>query len=481
MTDLLIEAWVSSLVELTKFKWMLGAGRPWKPGEELKLLFAGYMGARNTGSDLRVEEMLKQVRQVLGADRIQLTVTTQDFALTRGYFGDATQVKLPDVFPPFLYSEVQKHHGVIACEGSMFKSKFANALTAMMIGSLGLASAQNKLSVGYGGDADNMDPMLAKMCRRYCAESLVIPRNVESQAMLSDLGVHTELGTDTAWTFDPPELPFGRKALRDAGWDGSTPVLIVCPINPFFWPVRASVMKLIARKLTGAYKESHYRGPYFHNAGPQVDAKYQHYLNAFAGAIKNFRQKHTVFPVFVGTERLDAHACRTIAERIGGAPVFTSGDHDMYQIVSLLRCGSLMVSSRYHGIVTSMAAQVASAGVSMDERIRNLMRERGHEHLLLTVDDPDLESKLSAAMDTLWKERETVQAGIGRTLVRNLKLMARMGVYLEQEVSRCYPEFPARSGVHGWEEYLPPLSANLCKLVDQYDSSAGPISQRAEA
>ncbi len=54
---------------------------------------------------------------------------TQNFDLTRGYFGDARQVQLPDVFPPFLFREVPRHHGVVACEGSMFKSKFANALT----------------------------------------------------------------------------------------------------------------------------------------------------------------------------------------------------------------------------------------------------------------------------------------------------------------------------------------------------------------
>ena len=33
------------------------------------------------------------------------------------------------IFPPFLFREVRKYDGVIACEGSMFKSKFANALT----------------------------------------------------------------------------------------------------------------------------------------------------------------------------------------------------------------------------------------------------------------------------------------------------------------------------------------------------------------
>jgi hypothetical protein len=50
----------------------------------------------------------------------------------------------------------------------MFKSKFSNALTTMFIGALGIASAQNKLSVGYGAEAGD-GPAAAKMCKRYCA------------------------------------------------------------------------------------------------------------------------------------------------------------------------------------------------------------------------------------------------------------------------------------------------------------------------
>ena len=130
-----------------------------------------------------------------------------------------------------------------------------------------------------------------------------------------------------------------------------------------------------------------------------------------------------------------------------------------------------MVSSRYHGIVTCMPGLVASAGVTMDERIRNLMRERGHQQFLLTVDDPDLEPKLLQVMETLFTEAESVREGIGRTVVRNLKVMARMGTYLEDAMRRTYPEFPLRSGVLSWEEYLPPLGSNLLQLAGRYDSS----------
>src|SRR5437870_10198984 len=132
MKDVVLEAWVSGLIESTKLGWMLGKGKPWQPGEKLKLLFAGYNGTRNTGSDVRVEEMLRQIRHILGADRVEFSVMSQSFERSKGYFDGTRQVHLPDIFPPFLSEEVPRHHGVVACEGSMFKSKFANALTTMM-------------------------------------------------------------------------------------------------------------------------------------------------------------------------------------------------------------------------------------------------------------------------------------------------------------------------------------------------------------
>ena len=82
----------------------------------------------------------------------------------------------------------------------MFKSKFANALTTMMIGSLGIAAAQNKLSVGYGAEAGHMDPLVAKMCARYCRNSLVITRNEESRlARTACTALSSMVMTSLAW------------------------------------------------------------------------------------------------------------------------------------------------------------------------------------------------------------------------------------------------------------------------------------------
>jgi polysaccharide pyruvyl transferase WcaK-like protein len=477
MMDLVLELWVATAIERTKAAWMLGGGSAWRPGERLKLLCAGYNGTRNTGSDVRVEEMLRQVRCVLGPGNIALSVMTQDFNRTRGYFGDAQQVYLPDVFPPFLYREVRRHHGVIACEGSMFKSKFADALTTMMIGSLGIAAAENKISLGYGAEAGHMNPFLARLCARYCSQSLILTRNEASQSVLSELGIPSELGADSAWTFEPHAPQVGRRALVEAGWDGRTLVLAVCPIHPFWWPVRPSLGKFVAHQAVGAYKSSHYRTLYFHKSGAKVDAAFEHYISNMARAVAAFRDRHGVFVILCAMEELDERACQAMAARMdlkGGrrTPIFASAERDMYEMVSILRACDWMISSRYHGMVTSMPALVPAAGVTMDERIRNLLHEQGREDLLLTVEDPDLEVKLLMAMETLRSDADAIRSAIGRTVVDNLKRMASMGVFLEQNVHDRYPDFPIRGGVRSWEEYLPPLSPTLLRLIEKYESSA---------
>src|ERR1700733_2387478 len=119
MMDFILEAWVSGSIERAKAAWMLGAGQRWRPGQKLKLLFAGYNGTRNMGSDVRVEEMLRQIRHILGSERGDFTAMTFDFDRSRGYFENTVQVRFPVVFPPFLGNEVPGHHGVVACECSM--------------------------------------------------------------------------------------------------------------------------------------------------------------------------------------------------------------------------------------------------------------------------------------------------------------------------------------------------------------------------
>ena len=83
------------------------------------------------------------------------------------------------------------------------------------------------------------------------------------------------------------------------------------------------------------------------------------------------------------------------------------------------------------------------------------MTERGHSDLVVDADDPQLEDKLIEMMDRLCKYREAIADAIGRTVVRNVKAMAQMGMQVEQYVRRRYPECPIGGLKRGWEDYLP--------------------------
>lgn len=461
---------MNGFIEATAVKRALDVGQEtWAPGKPLKLLLAGYVGTRNTGADVRVEEMIRQFRHVVGDDELELTIMSIDKQRTAGYFRTVRQVTLPVVFPKFLFDECPKHHGVVSCEGSMFKSKFASALSAMMAGALGMAAAEHKLAVGYGAEAGAMSPALRDFVKQHCASALIQCRNEPSRDVLGRLAIRTTGGTDTAWTFEPAPLAEGAQLLRARGWDGEKKILVLCPINPFWWPVKPDLGKAAAKTLAGQFRQEHYRSIYFHHSSPEADDKYDRYIDSLAFAVRQFCRDRDVFPIMVGMERVDRLACEAVAARLETeAPCFISDDYDMFQLVSVLRNCSYMVSSRFHAIVTSMPGLVPSAGVTMDERIRNLMNDRGHPDLFLEVDEEDLGDKVLRILERLEAEAEQISEDIGRVIPQQLALMGQMGIDFMDELCRVYREFPRRDLPRTWEAHLPSLSPQLQGLMEKY-------------
>ncbi len=469
--DRALQATVSSLIEAVGMRYALGLDtNRWAPGEPLKLLLSGYVGTRNTGADVRVEEMIRQFRHVIGDDQLELSMMTSDKELSAGYFRTVRQVTLPQVFPKFLFDECPKHHGVIACEGSMFKSKFASALTCLMAGALGMAGAESKLSVGYGAEAGAMTESLTAFVRKHCKHSLVICRNRPSMGVLGELGIRTTFGTDTAWTFEPAPREVGASLLRQAGWDGRKKLMAICPINPFWWPVKPDLAKAAARRFANQYKDEHYKSIYFHDKTNEDDQKYETYIDAIVQATTAFCQERPdVMPILVGMEKLDRHACEDVAARLDmEAPLFVSDDFNMYEMVSVLRNCTTMVSSRFHAIVTSMPGQVASGGLTMDERIRNLMNDRNHPDLFLEVDEDELAEKTLVMMRRLYNDREQIGHNIAQVLPAQLKLMGQMGIDFMDELVRVYPEFPRKELPLTWDAHLPELGQDIAKIMEAH-------------
>jgi polysaccharide pyruvyl transferase WcaK-like protein len=429
----------------------------------LKLLFVGYAGAGNIGSDVRTIEMIRHIQFLLGTNvKISLMIISKKYA---GNIFNGVKTLHPDYTPTFLYREIVKHHGVIVCEGSLFKSNFSPVLTWNMLAAMGLALVENKLAIAYGAEAGWMDIKTQQFAQRHCQESLILCRNQQSVRKLEPLALRTAAGADPAWTFEPNTTVDTKAMLRAAGWDGKQKLIAICPINPFWWPVRPDPLR--AKQLTNPIDEQYHQSVFFHQQSPTITKKYQHYLQSLATVIQTLRREQKLFPFIIGMERLDRSACEHLAALVDfPPPIYVSDEWDIHVIVSLLRCSSYLLSSRFHAIVTALPARVIPIGIAMDERIENLLMELGHPELKIAADDDLLAEKILQLFVNLPTEK--IASATVKMTARQLQQMGQMGITFREEVKRVFPEFSLPTLPTHWREHLPALSLNLQQILTVY-------------
>jgi polysaccharide pyruvyl transferase WcaK-like protein len=438
----------------------------WKPGEKLKILLVGYNGKRNTGADVRVAAMVDQFYSILGKENIEIGILTLSKKDSEIYFKPPTKlIEFSSIFFKPLLDACSSHHLIVISEGSTLKSKFANSLTLFFVEAMGIASRQGKPCIAYGSEAGEMDGFVYKIAKELCKDTYFIARTQQSMDIIREMGLQTELGTDTAWTFPPAREDWAEKELLAKGWDGKKPILGVAVINPFYWPVKPSLLKL----LLGHHKrhpEEHYEKYYFFSSSRERRKLFSDYLTAIARAVDDFAEKNGFHVIIFGMEALDYDAI-TKLQRILKIPAetFSSKFYDGYQLTSLLRKLSLLVTSRYHARVLSMPAGVPSIAVSMDERLYNIFHECGDMDYYFEVDDPELYEKLSSALEKLWENRKKVSREILQIVPEYLRRMAGMGETFRRFVERNFPGLSLPPEPEKWMDYLPPLYPELEKIV----------------
>jgi polysaccharide pyruvyl transferase WcaK-like protein len=447
-----------------------GAGQRDRGDGPVRLLLVGYSGAGNTGADVRVLEIIRQVHAIFGRDQVEMGVVLVRKTDIATLFPDAVGELSTGYLVDFLDRVSPGYDGMLACEGSMFKSKNSNVFSGTMAAAVGLADAEGKLAVGYGADVGPMDPPLHDLVKSLGTGPLMMCRSPESAAVLDGMGLRTVTGADTAWSFDPAPRETAQAILAGMGLEPGQKLLVACPVNAFWWPVRPDMGMLREMEATGAHRDLHYGKMFFHSDSPERRSRYDRYLAGFAQAVTSWRERTGGMALLVGMERLDAVACADLAARLpNGAATLVSGDRPMQEIVAMLRCADLLVSSRYHAIVTSMPGLVPAIGVSMDERIANLLGGYGAGNRILEVDDPALGEKLTAAMVHVEAESDAIRVQTGREVARQLRNMARMGRDFAAEACRVYPTLTPPPDDAPFERFLPPLAPNLVKLLQDHE------------
>ena len=406
----------------------------------LRILLAGYNGACNTGADLRTGEIIRQLQEGLGADRLDLgLLVVGDGALP---YRDRLTLERIETYPPDCVRDLcQRYDAVVVCEGSLFTSTFADSLAMLLTAFLGMASALGKPAVAYGAEADRMSSGIAAFVRSHAAGALLIARNAASLRRLEAMGLTAELGTDTGWSHRPLHPGAADPALRACGWDGAAELLVLCPTDPFRWPLVADPAKALLASLSGEPQPDHHRGMMFFQPAAAAGRRRAVFLDAVAQAVRAHaaRRPSGVFPVIVGMEANDRQACLDLAERLGAPAPLVAGDVAPEVIVGVLQAAARLVSARYHAVLLAMSAGVPAVGLAYDQRLRALLAEADHPELVLDVEAAGLAAALTATLDRLAEQRVALHESFLGFADRQRDVQAAMGrrvaAYLAQALS----------------------------------------------
>ncbi|MGJ8678067.1 MAG: polysaccharide pyruvyl transferase family protein [Akkermansiaceae bacterium] len=430
----------------------------------LKIFLAGYAGAGNTGADVRVYEMLRQFRHFWG-ENVDFCLSVIEPQLAQ-FFEGMTEIRELVYLPEFLPAMTDWADISVACEGSLFKSNFGDVLSFSMIATLAYAKSAGQLSFAYGSEAGSMSDELLSFTRKFCQDTRVFCRNRQSVERLAHIGMDVSEGVDTAWTYEPQCTDWAREELIKTGWDGQQPLLAVCPVNPFFWPVRADQERYQAFLKDGSHAESHYGYFYFHEESAEITEQFEAYLNSVRQAVETWASQHHAHVVLIGMDRVDKSVVSTLSEQLSVPhSAFTSPEYSQPQLISLLRISNLMLSSRFHAIVCTMSAGLPCVGLDYDDRISNLLTDAGHPELVFPVSPTPDPVLLTAALNIAWEQRSIIENDHKAFAVRQLVDLGKMGQALCELVKQSHPELPCRIISDDPLAYLPPLSDELTQLL----------------
>ena len=432
----------ASVSRFSKVLAHLGIGRydEWKPGKKLKILLVGYNGARNTGSDVRVITIAKQIKELFGANKVELTVMTLDKNSLKGYFDNDVKLLLYSSFFPWAaYRACCEHHAAILCEGSTLKSTFANALSLLMCETAGIMKSQNKPCIAYGSEIGKTEPLLKKTAAKLCKKTYFITRTKGSLVALKKMGLNGHCGTDAAWLYNNAiSNEEAEKKLCEQGWDAQKPLLGIAVIDPFCWPVRASFVKWAKSGFKNDLP-AQYDKCYFFSTSPERTEAYNRYINEISRGINSFVKENDCFPVIIGMEKLDKNACLHLRRKISGqSALFLSGDNTADVMTGVLHKLSVLITSRYHAAVLAMQNGCPAVAVSIDERLDGIMKDfELDKNYLFHAGGKHLGIKIYNALSGLQKEDMEIRENIALKADVHKRAQNVMGIFMKKYFVNC--------------------------------------------
>ncbi|APR38325.1 polysaccharide pyruvyl transferase family protein [Paraburkholderia sp. SOS3] len=393
---------LQQLIDITRTTARVRATR--RRGEPLRMLLLGYVGAGNTGADLRAIEIIRQMRRLFAGRTLDIALFGCGDLIDHPVLASVERLQPESLYvPDALDAALRRFDVVLNVEGSTYTSKFSDALAGMLIGGVAFADAHGALACAYGVDAGAMTPRLARFAAVNAARAAVFCRSAGAARQLAALGIDTRMGADSAWGFRATQ-PAAREA----------PYAALCPNNPYWWPVQTDVRR--AYRLDGSDVQSPLRhGPLtFHTWDDERARRFSAYKASFAMLAAGLRAQG-IEPVLVAMERLDLAACDEIAALLPfPVRIVARGRETLDAVAATVGHARCVVTTRFHAAVLAIAHGVPAVGVSMDERIEQLFDEAGVSGWNFSCDDPHFGARALARLASCAGDRERLRGAYER-------------------------------------------------------------------
>jgi len=382
-------------------------GAEGRRGGAPRVLLIGYNGANNTGAEARLLVIMEDVRAVLGPDAL-VTVPTLNEKNLRRYLEEGPALRIapiPSIFPFAIRRLVREHDLVMLVEGSCYMDSWTSALLWEFLWGTRQARAFGKASVAYAVDAGRLKSSNAKLVKREASKTdLIITRTHAAARRLREVGVTApiEVTADTAFTFEPAEedRDFVRRELPRAGRG----VAGLSVMDFHLWPV---VIQPFGRK------EHCYKWPYFFSRSSERCRCSLELAASWAAEADRIVEKHDLSIALIAMEELDEPLARAAFARMRHserARIYSSREHHASRMTALLRSLNILVASRYHAGVLSLAAQVPQVALGHDPRLESFYEELGiRDEYFVRHPDPEAFRKVAERVDRLLADPRPVR------------------------------------------------------------------------
>jgi polysaccharide pyruvyl transferase WcaK-like protein len=412
----------------------INSSSPARPA--LRVLLVGYSGANNTGAEALLLADIEDVRTVLGPQAV-ITIPTINPPNLRRYILETPNLRIapmPTLFFATLRRLVRENDLIMLVEGSTYMDTWSSALLWLYLWATRCAAGMGKPCLAYAVDAGEIKSAFNRglVSREASKTSLIILRAAAAAERLRAFGVTAplEVTADNAFSFRPDPVDAG---LLSRTWPEAGPNVVGMALVDFYlWPV---VMR------PWGSKADCYKWPYYFTRSPARARATEALARSYAALADALIARHGKAVALIGMEALDevllrqVHGSMAHPER---ARIFCSRQYNASQMVSILRSLELLVTSRYHACVLSLAAQVPQIAVGHDLRLKTIYQELGlFEDFFVEPDDHDLSARLQPRVERLLQDPSCVGTVLQRGYEKHRSDARRNRALLKDFIQAC--------------------------------------------